>query len=114
MSGGKTTAFGLPRRLAKLLAEFLGVGHGEAGAVEDKDAVAEPTAGAVDGTAAGAEDSLLQTGEEGDGEAGAGLTVGGVGKVEAGEVAEVADGGVAVQNLLEEEVGGDDGGKGAF
>src|SRR5581483_5654608 len=64
--------------------------------------------------AAVASNRPLQAAEEGQGEAGASLTVGGVGEVEAAEVTEFADGGVAVENLLEEEVGGDDGGKGAL
>src|SRR5205823_12569404 len=58
-------------------------------------------------------DGPQQAVEEGNGEAGAGLTVGGVGEVDLGEVAQVGAGGVAMQDLLGEEEGGDGGGEGA-
>jgi hypothetical protein len=43
------------------------------------------------------------------GQAGAGLAVGGVDEVQTGVAAQFADSDIAVQDLLHEEVGGDDG-----
>ena len=63
---------------------------------------------------AGAGDGALQAAEELDGESGAGLAVGAVGEVEPGQVAQFGHGGVAVEDLAEEQVGGDDGGEGAL
>src|SRR5207245_1353444 len=54
-----------------------------------------------------------QAAEEANGEPAPSLTVGGVGELQLAEMAEFAYGGVAVEDLLQEEVGSDDGGEGA-
>ena len=116
VGGGKAAAGSLARRVAKLLTQLRRVGHGEAGAVRGEQAVAVPEGvqAALGRGAAGAEDGLVQAAAEAAGQALAGLAGGGVGEVKAGEVAEFADGGVTVQDLAEEEVGGHDGGQGAL
>jgi hypothetical protein len=45
--------------------------------------------------------------EEGEGEALAGVAVGGLGEVDFGEALEFGDGGIAFEDLAEEELGGD-------
>ena len=64
------------------------------------------------GAAAGPRDGALQPAKEGQGESGAGLTVSGVSEVQAAEALDRADGGVAVEDLSQEEVSGDDRGEG--
>ena len=113
VGGREAAAFGLVAGLAELLTQFLGVRHGEAGAVEEENAVTAPARGLGLGLgAARGGDGALEAVEEGDGEPLAGLAVGGIGEGESAEMREVADGGIAVEDLLEEEVGGDDGGQG--
>jgi hypothetical protein len=67
---------------------------------------AEPYLG---GRLQGAGHGPLQALQQGTGQAGAGLTVGGVGEGQLGAAAQLAAGTIAVQDLLHEEVGGDDG-----
>src|SRR5207248_5715851 len=101
---------------AEDLLKFGRVGHGEAGAVDEEDPGALPARAravvAVGVAAAG--DGAHQAVEEGNGEAAAGLAVGGVGEVDLGEVAQVGAGGVAMQDLLGEEESGDGGSEGAL
>jgi hypothetical protein len=115
MGHGEATPRRLRPRLAKGFLQLGGVRHGEAGAVQQIGAVAVPAGGrtGVVGSAAVAGNGLSQSAEEGQGESGAGLAVSGVGEVQAAEMAEVADGGVAVQDLADEEIGGDGGAKGS-
>ena len=80
------------------------------------DPVAMPQAGRV-GCGVhlqAARDGLLQTFQHRAGQTRPRLTVGGVGKGQTAEMADMASGGVAMQDLLEEQMGGDDGAKIAF
>ena len=61
----------------------------------------------VEGGVMATSTGVLQVAEDGQGETLAGLAIGAVGEGQAAEVSEFADGGVAVENLLEQEVGGD-------
>jgi len=113
---GEAAAGRLGAGLAELLLEFGCVRHGEAGAVEQPDAMAAPAAA---GVAAGVGqaapgDGAAEAVEEGYRQAAAGLAVGRVGKVQPSEVPQPGGGDVALQDLAEEEVGGDDGGEGAL
>ena len=109
MGRGETATGRLATGLSELLLKFGRIGHGEAGAVQQPDAVAMPAAVAsvVVQTAVG--DGAAETVKEGQGEAAAGLAVGRVGEVQTAEVAELSGGDIAVEDLLEEEVGGDHG-----
>ena len=54
MGHGKSTAGGLTARLAEVSAQLVGVGHGEAGAVDEPEAMAMPQAAALCGREHGA------------------------------------------------------------
>jgi len=112
----EAAAVGLGAGLAELRSQFGGIGHGEARAVEQEDAVAVPEFRGVGGVepAAAAGDGGEQALEEAEGQPAAGLAVGGIGEVQPGEVAEQAAGAVAVQDLLDKEQGGGQRGEGAL
>src|SRR6185437_16313988 len=95
--------------------QFGRVRHGEAGAVQEVDVVAVPALLGAQrlGGEAVAGDLVLQGVAESEGQAATGLAVGGLGEVEVADADQVGAGGVALQDLLEEEDGGDDGGQGA-
>ena len=96
-------------RLAEVAPQLGGVGHREAGAVDEPDAMAAP-AGAVGGRdRSAAAVRLQQVLPDGQGEPLAGLAVGAGGEGPAAEVDDVLAGGVAVEDLEEEQVDGGDG-----
>jgi hypothetical protein len=110
----EATAHGLLAGLTERLLQFRSIRHREAGAVQQVHPVAMPAGVGVVVLEAGAGNRPLQAAKEGHGETLTGLAVSGVGEVEFGEVAEVTAGRVAMQDLLQEERGGDQRGKGAL
>src|SRR5512135_377350 len=81
------------------------VGHGEAGAVDDPDPVPEPSRG-LGGGSHGGGGALDEPVVDGQGESLGGLAVGGVREGPAAEVDHMPAGGVAVEDLEQEEVEG--------
>jgi len=61
-----------------------------------------------------ASDGAHQAVKESGGESAACLAVSGIGEVDFGEVTQFLAGGIAVENLLEEQIGGDSGSEGAL
>jgi hypothetical protein len=108
---GKAAARGLAARLAERLLQRRRVGHGEAGTIDQVDAVPVPAGRRVGSVVSG--DGALELPEEGQGEPSASLAVGGIAEVQTAEVPEFGGGRVAVEDRAEEEVGGDDRGEGA-
>ena len=104
MGHGEAAAGVLDAGLAEVLLEFGRIGHGEARAVGDEDAVAVPAAVVVDRGFDPRGDAAEQLLEQGQGQAAAGLARGRVGEVEAADPDEVIDGGIAAEDLDEEQV----------
>src|SRR2546423_712140 len=107
---GEAAAVGLPGRLAEMGPQRVGVRHGKAGSVQQKDAVAVPAGlGAAVAVAAQAvADGPLQAVQQRQGQAAAGLAVGGGGGGAGAEAGQGGGGGGGGQNLLAGEGGGGD------
>ncbi len=100
----------LSDRLPEVAAQLGRVRHGKAGAIEQEDPVSVPPLGQslFGGGDQGASDGALQALEQGPGQAGARLAVGSIGEGQAAAAAQFADGGVAVEDLVQEQVSSDD------
>ncbi len=109
MSHREATTGRLAARLAENMVQLERLGHGEAGAIQEEQAVAQAQPPGrwrkVGGD--GGENAALQGLEEGQRQASSRLAVGRRVDGYAAEMAEVATGGVAMQDLLPAEIGGD-------
>ena len=107
----EAAAWGLTAGLTEGRTQFRRIGHGETGAVDEVDAVPLPAGGRVviEVLAAAAGDRALETAEHAQGQPSAGLAVGGIGEVQAAKVSQLADRDIAMQGLLEQQIGGDGG-----
>ena len=103
---GEPAALLLAPGLAEVTLQLGPVGHREARAVDDPDPVAEPSRAARGGGPEGPGGGLQESVEDGQGEPLAGLAVAAVGEGPAAEVGHMAAGGVAVEDLEQEEVDG--------
>ena len=92
----------LPAGLPEVGLEFGRVGHGERGAVDDEDATSKPCGGVAGGVVERVGDGADQSAEDPQRQSAASEAVGGVGEDRGGEVGEVLDGGVAVEDLDED------------
>jgi len=107
MGHGKAAAGFLLRRLAELFLQGRRVGHGEARAVDVERAMATPQAvGMGVGGAGRLEELLQQRWVDRQRQAGVGLAPGRGAEVLVGEVADLAAGGVAMDDLLDEQADG--------
>ena len=100
----KATALALVAGLAEVVLQLGRVGHRKARAVEQPGAVAAPAAGGLLLAEEGIDDALEEPLEEGQRQAAACLDVGGGGKGASGQVGQRGAGGVAMQDLQEEDV----------
>jgi hypothetical protein len=113
MSGREATPLRLHATLAELGAEVGRVGHGEAGAVQEEDAMAVPEGARVGGGVAAAafEYGGIEPLEEAQRQALAGVAIGRIGERGFGDASEFGDGDVAFEDLSDKEAGGDGGGE---
>ena len=98
----------LLRRLAERVLEGRGIGHGASRAIDEKRAMTMPPPFVQGGSLHGAAEALEEEGEEAQREFGTGLTVGRRTEPQARQMGQMAAGGVAMQNLQQEELDGGD------
>jgi len=104
MGQGEAAAGALAGGLAEVLAELKDAWHRAAAAVHDEDPMPAPGAGVIGHGVHRVGDAAEQCLEQGQGEPGAGLTVGRGSELRAAEAWQVVDRGVAVEDEgLEQE-----------
>ena len=101
---GKAAPRPLLRRLAERLLQGRGIGHGAARAIDEKGAMAMPPPFVQGGALHRAAEALQEEVKEAQREFGAGLTVGRRTEPQARQMGQMAAGGVAMQNLQQEEL----------
>ena len=106
---GEAAAGPLDGGLAEMGLELGRVGHRERGAVDDEDAMPEPASGVARRGVERIGDAADQRLEDLQRQAGPGQAVGGGGERTSGQMGEVSDRGISVEDLDQEDVDGGDG-----